>query len=201
MARADRASLRSLPERDAAFIEPMECLAVARLPDGAQWVWEIKLDGYRAIAVKSRGTVALFSRNKKSLGKKFPFIIEALAGLPAETVVDGELVALDDRGRPEFNLLQNFRGAAPRIHYYIFDLLCCEGRDLTCLPLVERRGLLKSLVTIRDTRIRIADYIEAGADEVLAAVREQRLEGIVGKRRDSIYEPGKRSVAWTKHPR
>jgi ATP dependent DNA ligase domain len=101
----------------------MECLAVSKLPEGAEWVWEIKLDGYRAIAVRSGGAVALFSRRKKSLSKKFPYIVEALAGLPAQTVVDGELVALDDRGRPEFNLLQNFRGAAARIHYYIFDLL------------------------------------------------------------------------------
>jgi len=84
---------------------------VAKLPDAPGWVWEIKLDGYRAIAVKD-GAVALFSRHKKSLGKKFPYIVEAVAGLPAGTVVDGELVALDDRGRPEFNLLQNFRGAA-----------------------------------------------------------------------------------------
>jgi bifunctional non-homologous end joining protein LigD len=177
----------------------MECLAVSRLPAGAQWVWEIKLDGYRAIAVRSGGAVDLFSRREKSLSKKFPYIVEALAGLPEGTVVDGELVVLDDRGRPEFNLLQNFRGAAARIHYYIFDLLCYEGRDLTRLPLVERRALLKSLVAIRDKRIRISDYIEAGAGELLAAVREQRLEGIVGKRADSIYEPGKRSGAWIKH--
>jgi DNA ligase D-like protein (predicted ligase) len=143
--------------------------------------------------------VSLFSRRKKSLDKKFPYIVEALAGLPAGTVVDGELVGLDENGRPDFNLLQNFRGGASRIYYYIFDLLCCEDRDLTRLPLVERRALLTSLVTIRDKRIRISDYIEAGAGEVLAAVREQHLEGIVGKRRDSIYEPGKRSGAWIKH--
>jgi ATP dependent DNA ligase domain len=135
-----RKQLDLLPKRNAAFIEPMECLAVSRLPAGAQWVWEIKLDGYRAIAVRSGGAVDLFSRREKSLSKKFPYIVEALAGLPEGTVVDGELVALDDRGRPEFNLLQNFRGAAARIHYYIFDLLCYEGRDLTRLPLVERRA-------------------------------------------------------------
>jgi bifunctional non-homologous end joining protein LigD len=79
MARAMGSRLRSLPARDAAFIEPMECLAVAKLPDDAQWVWEIKLDGYRAIAVRSGGAVALFSRRKKSLSKKFSYIVTALA--------------------------------------------------------------------------------------------------------------------------
>jgi DNA ligase D-like protein (predicted ligase) len=177
----------------------MECLATVKLPSGTGWVWEIKLDGYRALAVKNANGVTLFSRRAKSLNKKFPYIVEALADLPAGTVVDGELVGLDDHGRPDFNLLQKFRGGASRIYYYIFDLLCCEDRGLTRLPLAERRALLNSLVTIRDKRIRISDYIEAGASELLAAAREQQLEGIVGKRRDSIYEPGKRSGAWIKH--
>ena len=79
---------------------------------------------------------------------------------------------------------------------YIFDLLCCKDRDLTQLPLIERRALLKSLLKIRDKRIRISDYVEAGAGDLLAAVREQQLEGIVGKRSDSIYEAGKRTGAW-----
>ena len=192
-------ALETLPATKAAFIEPMECLATATLPAGPAWVWEIKLDGYRALAVKNASGVTLFSRNKKSLNKKFPYIVEALADLPEGTVVDGEVVGLDDSGRPDFNLLQNFRGGASRIYYYIFDLLCCKQRDLTRLPLVERRALLKSLVTVRDKRIRISDYVEAGSAELLAAVREQRLEGIVGKRRDSIYEPGKRTGAWIKH--
>jgi ATP-dependent DNA ligase len=85
-------------------------------------------------------------------------------------MVDGELVGLDENGRPDFNLLQNFIAGASRIYYYIFDLLCCRDRDLTHLPLTERRALLKSLMTIRDKRIRISDHIEAGADEALAVV-------------------------------
>ena len=135
-------SLRLLPAKKASFVEPMECLSVARLPEGSQWLWEIKLDGYRALAVKSGSDVTLFSRRQKSLNRQFPYIVEALVDLPDETVVDGELVAIDDSGRPNFHLLQNFRAEASRIHYYIFDLLCYKDRDLTRLPLIERRELL-----------------------------------------------------------
>jgi bifunctional non-homologous end joining protein LigD len=125
--------------------------------------------------------------------------VEALADLPAGTVVDGEVVAIDAGGRPDFNLLQNFRAEAARIHYYVFDLLCWKDRDLTRLPLIERRTFLKSLVVIRDKRIRISDYIEAAPTDLLSAVREQGLEGIVGKIKDSLYQPGKRSGAWIKY--
>src|SRR5437016_11179577 len=86
-------------------------------------------------------------------------------------------------GRPDFNLLQNFRAEASRIQYYIFDLLCWKDRDLTRVPMVERRALLKSVVVIRDKRIRIADYFETAPKDLLSAVREQGLEGIVGKRK------------------
>jgi ATP-dependent DNA ligase len=95
--------LRSLPKTKAAFFEPMDCLPVSKLPEGSQWVWEIKLDGYRAVAVKFGGIVTLYSRNRKSLNKRFPYIVEPLRGLPEGTVVDGEIVALDDDGRPVFN--------------------------------------------------------------------------------------------------
>ncbi len=194
-----RAVLDSLPRREASFIEPMECLAASKLPEGSNFVWEVKLDGYRALAVKSGTGVTLFSRRRKSLNRQFPYIVEALADLPAGTVVDGEVVAMDESGRPDFNLLQNFRAEASRIRYYIFDLLCWADRDLTQVPMVERRALLKSVVVIPDKRIRISDYFEAAPKDLLSAVREQRLEGIVGKRKDSVYQPGKRSGAWIKY--
>src|SRR5205823_413517 len=164
-----------------------------------EWLWEIKLDGYRALAVKSGTGVTLFSRRRKSLNRQFPYIVEALADLPAGTVVDGEVVAIDESGRPDFNLLQNFRAEASRIQYYIFDVLCWKDRDLTRLPLIERRALLKSVVVLSDKRIRISDYVEAAPKDLLSAVREQGLEGIIGKRKDSLYQPGKRSGAWIKH--
>jgi DNA ligase D-like protein (predicted ligase) len=191
--------LRSLPHKKAAFVEPMDCLAVAKLPDGPNWLWEIKLDGYRAIAVKSGGAVTLYSRNRKILNKRFPYIVEPLRGLPEGTVVDGEIVALDDDGRPVFNLLQNFTSEAGRVRYFVFDLLCYENRDLTGLPLLKRRDILHSLIKFDGARVKISEFVEASAEQMLSAVREQRLEGIVGKRKDSVYEPGKRSGAWIKH--
>ena len=117
--------------------------------------------------------------------------------MPSGTIIDGELVAIDETGRPNFNLRQNFRSAASRIQYYVFDLLCLNERDLTGLPLIERRALLNSL-SFKDKRIRIVDYVEANPAELLTAVREQKLEGIIGKRKDSPYQPGKRSGAWIK---
>src|SRR5690242_6479669 len=199
MQREIRARLDSLPKTEASFVEPMECLSVSKLPEGLGWLWQIKLDGYRAVAVKSGNGVTLFSRRRKSLNRQFPYIVEALAGLPGGTVVDGEVVAIDESGRPNFNLLQNFRVEASRIHYYVFDVFCWKERDLTRVPLVERRALLKSVVVVRDKRIRIADYFEAAPGDLLSAVREQGLEGIIGKRKDSVYQAGKRSGAWIKY--
>jgi DNA ligase D-like protein (predicted ligase) len=193
------AKLDSLQQRNATFIEPMECLAVAKLPDGAQWLYEIKLDGYRALGVKSDLGVKLFSRRKKSFNHQYPYIVEDLSELPEGTVIDGEIVALDESGHPDFNLLQNFRSAASRIHYFVFDLLIYEGRDLTRLPLIERREIMRSALTFKSPRIRISDYVEASASDMLNAVRAQGLEGIVGKRKESLYEPGKRSGAWIKY--
>ena len=187
----------SLPKRKPEFIEPMDCAPVTKLTDGPQWVYEIKLDGYRAIAVKSDGRVNLYSRRRKSFDHHYPLIVEALAELPEGTVVDGEIVALDDSGGPDFNLLQNFRSEASHIHYFVFDLLIHQERDLTGLPLNKRRELLKCL-KLGSGRIGIAEQFEAKATDMLAAVRQQGLEGVIAKRKDSRYEAGKRTGSWVK---
>jgi ATP-dependent DNA ligase len=126
-------NLHSLPTREAGFVEPRECLAVAKLPDGPEWVYEIKLDGYRAVAVNAKGKLSLYSKKRKSCNRQYPHIVEALSYLPEDTSIDGELVALDDAGRPNFNFLQHSRSEASRICYFVFDLLIYENRDLTQL--------------------------------------------------------------------
>jgi DNA ligase D-like protein (predicted ligase) len=189
---------RSLPKKLAAFIEPMDCEPVSMLQEGPQWVYEIKLDGYRCVAVKSGNAVRLFSRRQKSFNHQYPNIIEALADLPDGTVIDGEIVALDDSARPQFNLLQNYRSEAHRIRYFVFDLLCYDNRDTTALPLVQRRELLKTL-KFHSPRVQLLDYLETSAANMIAATKGQRLEGVIAKRRDSLYQPGRRTGAWLKH--
>jgi DNA ligase D-like protein (predicted ligase) len=181
----------------ASFIEPMECLAVSKLPNGPNWIYEIKLDGYRAEAIRSSDGIAFYSRNGKSLAKQFPYVVEALSDLPPDTVVDGELVALDDSGRPEFNRLQNYSGASPTIRYFVFDVIVLKGRDLSGFPLSERRKLL-ALLPFANRRIVISEFLDVSADTMIAAVKQQGLEGVVAKRLDSLYESGKRTGAWVK---
>jgi ATP-dependent DNA ligase len=125
--------------------------------------------------------------------------VEGLADLPDETVIDGEVVALDVAGRLDFNLLQNFRDAASQIVYCAFDLLVYQNRDLTGLPLRERRELMFSALKLRSNRIFASEFFEVLAQIMLQSAKEQGLEGIVGKRKDSTYEPGKRSGAWVKY--
>ena len=177
----------------------MDCTPVPKLLDGPEWLFEIKLDGYRAVAVKSNRVVHLFSRRRKSFDHQYPHLVEALADLPEGTVVDGEVVAIDESGRPNFNLLQSFRTNAAHIHYFNFDLLICNDRDLTKLPLSKRRELMKSVLKLRSPSLRIAEQFEVPANDMLAAVRQQQLEGVIGKRKDSLYEPGKRTGSWIKY--
>jgi len=176
----------------------MECLAVPKIPEGPLWVYEVKLDGYRAIAVNtSQGKPALFSRRGKSFDRKFPDVFNALATLPRGTVIDGEIVALDDQGRPDFHLLTHSRSSA-QLRFYVFDLLFFEDKDVMALPLLERRKLLKSL-TFESQTMKLLEYFETTAAEMLDVVRQHGLEGVVAKRLDSPYEPGRRSGAWVKH--
>jgi bifunctional non-homologous end joining protein LigD len=178
------------------FIEPMRAALVGELPEGPNWLYEIKLDGYRALAVKARGGVELLSRNNLKLNGRFPKVAKALEGLPDRTILDGEIVALDERGRPVFNALQNYQRTARPIFYYVFDVLELDGESLLHEPLRARRARLDEL-KLADP-VRVSHTLEASAAELVRAAREQGLEGIVAKKANSIYEPGARSGSWVK---
>jgi DNA ligase D-like protein (predicted ligase) len=181
------------------FIEPMLLLRTEKLPEGPEWLIELKLDGYRAIAVKSGGKVQLRSRNDNDFSSRYPRIVKALASMPDETVIDGEVVALDEDGRPSFNALQNHGSAGIRLHFFIFDLLMLQGRDVMAEPLAKRRELIENhvLPKLADP-IRYSPILEASLPDLIRSVKAQGLEGLVAKRRDSKYEPGLRSGAWQK---
>jgi DNA ligase D-like protein (predicted ligase) len=183
----------------ATFIEPMLLLCTDRLPDGPQWLLELKLDGYRALAIKSAGLVQLRSRNDNEFNARYPGIVKALDAMPDETVIDGEVVALDADGRPSFNTLQNYTSGAAPLHFFIFDVLILKGRDVTAEPLWKRRELIEAhvLPELADP-IRYSPVLEGGLKALINSVKAQGLEGLVAKRRDSKYEPGLRSGAWQK---
>jgi ATP-dependent DNA ligase len=184
-------------EQTARFIEPMECLPVEKIPEGELWTYELKLDGYRLVAVKTGGKVTLYSRRGTDLSKRFEYVTAALASLPDESVVEGELVALDEHGKPNFNLLQNFRSAESHIMYYTFDVLVRRGEDLLKQTLSKRREILASTIKQHD-HVGISQVSNQTAKEMLAFVKSHGLEGIIAKRTDSVYEPGRRSGLWVK---
>jgi DNA ligase D-like protein (predicted ligase) len=181
----------------ARFIEPMECLPVPKLPAGRGWLYEIKLDGWRLESVKTGGKVILYSRRGKSFNSQFRDIANALSYLPDETVIDGEVVAIDENGRPNFNLLQNFRSAGTNIQYFAFDILMLKGKELTRLPLSERRQVLASVIK-PDTYVEISEASDRPLLEMVTFVRKHSLEGIVAKHGDSVYQPGLRTGLWCK---
>ena len=127
------------PKIKARFIEPMLLQPAEKLADGALWLYELKLDGFRAEAIKSGGRVHFRSRNDKDFNRKYPAIVQALAPMPDETVIDGEIVALDELGRPSFNALQNGSATAPLI-FYAFDVMIIAGKDVMNEPLTARRA-------------------------------------------------------------
>jgi DNA ligase D-like protein (predicted ligase) len=184
----------------ARFIKPMLLLSTDRLPDDpAKWEYQLKLDGYRAIAFKTGNTLHLRSRNDNDFSRRYPAVLRGLAKLPDETVIDGEIVALDEDGRPSFNALQNSIGSETSVVFYVFDLIVLSGRDMSAEPLTARRELLKRKVlpTLADP-VRYAGILEASLRDLIHAVKTQGFEGLVAKRCNSRYESGLRSGAWMK---
>jgi DNA ligase D-like protein (predicted ligase) len=181
------------------FIEPMYARAVEKLPEGRDWLYEIKLDGYRCLAGRDAKGVILWSRRANIFTTQFPRITRSCEKLQPDTLIDGEIVAIDDSGRPSFNLLQHHRSKASAIQFYTFDILIDRGRSLLEVPLKTRRELLKEALRTVSDPIRLSETFETAPTDLLRAAKEHSLEGIVAKRKDSLYEPGKRSGAWLKY--
>ncbi len=178
-------------------LAPMLATLVDKPFDKAGWSYEIKWDGYRALGYLKKGKVELRSRNNKSFEKYYP-VYDALKAWAIDAVVDGELVVLNEKGESNFNKLQNWRSEADgSLIYYVFDLLWLDGRDLTGLPLSERRALLQSVVPAEGT-IRYSESFETSGTEFFAKAQQLGLEGIMAKKTDSFYTPGIRTKEWLK---
>lgn len=176
----------------------MAAQLVDRLPEGDEWMYELKFDGYRALLLKQGGGITIRSRNDKDMTPMYPSIVSAASRLtPTMAVLDGEVVAIDDEGRPSFQALQHRSSyAGYTVSFYAFDLLQLDGRDLTGLPLTRRRELLETVVA--GSGILLSEELRGELADVVQAVRGLGLEGIVAKRKDSRYVPGLRSEAWLK---
>jgi bifunctional non-homologous end joining protein LigD len=183
------------------FVEPMKPKLIEEPPSSGDWIYEVKFDGIRALAVQNGKMVSFLSRNENDLSKRFPEIVEAVEQLPAkEFVIDGEVVALDEKGRSSFQLLQalEMEGRKAPVCYYVFDILQAEGKNLMLVPLEQRKALLAKLVEGAGDPIRYSDEIGGLPAQILKQVKRLGLEWIIWKQRKSVYESGRRSGAWIK---
>ena len=179
-------------------VSPMLATLVDKPVEGPEWRYEIKWDGYRAIAICNKNTVKLISRNNKSFDEKFYPVHQALKNLGWQAVLDGEIAVLKGDGVSNFGALQNWRSEADgQLIYYVFDLLWLNGYDLMPLPLSRRKAILASLLP-QDGPLRISQNFDTTAAEFLAAAAKMGLEGIIAKRADSPYKPGERGRDWLK---
>jgi bifunctional non-homologous end joining protein LigD len=181
------------------FIEPMMALRVPELPAG-DWIYEMKFDGYRALAFRAGSEVSLLSRNRTLFNDNYPRLVDSLKALKAKSfIIDGEIAALDQQGRSSFQLLQSYgvRNGIPLV-YYAFDLLSLYGTDLRDRPVIERRKRLARLLKTAPENIKFSEELQGTREKLFRIARNFRLEGLVAKRRDSTYEAGRRSGAWVK---
>ncbi len=185
------------------YIEPMKATPATKPFRDEDWLYEVKWDGYRVEAVLRDGKVSLFTRNGNNAETYFPRLLTPPSWIDArEAIVDGEVVALDDDGRPDFSLLQERisagrTGTPVPLVYQAFDLLFLDGRSLLDVPLEQRKKLLE-LVLRPNARVRYATHIDTEGVAFFEAAKAQRLEGVVAKQRRSRYDPGRRTPAWLK---
>lgn len=191
--KADKKSV--FPEK----LSPMLATLVNEPFDSPGWIYEVKWDGYRALAFMENGNVELSSRNSKSFNEKFYPLYEELKGWKMNaTIIDGEIVSLNEDGTADFSSLQGWRSEADgALVYYVFDILFYEGKDMMQLPLSERRKILKDVLPASEN-IKLSDNFETNGIEFFKLAQKMSLEGIMAKKSDSVYIPGARSKDWLK---
>jgi bifunctional non-homologous end joining protein LigD len=179
-------------------MKPMLATLVQEPFDSAEWIFEKKFDGYRCLAHKNK-TVQLLSRNNISFNSHFPELVKEVQSLPGPFVIDGEIVILDKNGDANFQLLQNYKTEKTGTpYYYIFDILSYKERDLTQLPLTQRREVLQALLKKKPSKhLCFSKAIDAKGEKLYKKAQKEGWEGIIAKRKESPYQPS-RSRDWLK---
>lgn len=174
---------------------------MARLHEGAfddpDWIFEIKWDGYRAVAECAGKDTRLYSRNGLSFSKDYPAVDAAVKAIKRRMVLDGEIVAFNEKGNPDFQLLQNARSNGAQLLYYVFDLLYLDGESVEHLSTLERKKLLKEVLPEGDV-IRYCDHVVGDGTAFFKVMQKRGLEGMIAKRGSSVYEEDRRSEEWLK---
>jgi bifunctional non-homologous end joining protein LigD len=179
-------------------VSPMLCTLVDDPFDDADWLFEIKWDGYRAVSSKKNDTVELYSRMGNDFLDKYPPVAEAMRDFKHDVIVDGEIVVVDDEGSAHFEWLQNWRrDPHGTLHYYLFDILWCDGHDVREMPLIERKKLLKSIFPDNDV-LRFSDDLAGKGTQLFAEMQRRGMEGMVAKRAASAYREQDRGRDWLK---
>ncbi len=194
-------SKRGAKNKKPHHVDPMLATLIEKPFNDEAWIFEIKWDGFRALAETKGNQVELYSRNFHSFNSRFPTIVEHLKQLNVDAIFDGEIVVLNKKGKPDFQRLQNIQQSLSNeenLYYYVFDLLYLKGRDLRSLPLIERKKNLAGLLTPHSSSIRYLDHIETKGIPFFQACLKNDLEGIIGKRKKSAYLSGQRTKEWVK---
>lgn len=186
------------PEIETHEVRPMLTTLTEKVPEGDDWIYEIKWDGYRAIAEVTKKGVAMYSRNHNSFNASFPTLVKELAKLKRRAILDGEVVVLDKQGKSSFQGMQRLMEEGSELPYfYVFDLLFLDGKDLRKKPLLERKKLLKPL--IRGMKfVKFSEHVTGDGKGFQEAAKAQGLEGIVAKRGSAPYQEGRRTYNWLK---
>jgi bifunctional non-homologous end joining protein LigD len=178
-------------------LKPMLATLIDAPFDDKDWVFETKWDGFRLVAKTGGGSGSLYSRNGNDVTRRYTSVAEALNAIKRNAVIDGELVALDAKGRSRFQLLQNALKGVTRLRYYVFDLLFLDGSDLRRIPLIERKDRLRSILR-RHPLVRYSRHSKRHGRAAFNKARRAGEEGIIAKRAASLYQSGKRTKEWLK---